>query len=80
MHDLAGDIRWNGKADADVAAAAGEDRGVEPDQFTLKIDQSAARVAGVDRGIGLNVVLEAVRIADARTAGGADDAGGDGMA
>src|SRR5690606_21133068 len=54
--------RANGEADADAAAGARIDRGVDPDDAALHVDQGAARIAGIDRRIGLD---EGLRIADA---------------
>ena len=44
--------------DAERAARARVDRGVDADQMAGAVDQRAARVAGVDRGVGLDEVLE----------------------
>ena len=48
VHDVAGQIHRDGKADALIAAAvAGQNRGVDSDQFAARVDQRAARVAGL---------------------------------
>ena len=47
-------IAWNGKADADAAAARREDRGVDPDKLAAEVQQRAAGIAAVNRGVGLN--------------------------
>ena len=79
FHDLQGEVDRYRKADADIAAAARKDSGIDADQLAAQIHQRAAGVAGIDRGVGLNEVLIA---ADVQTAAaqGADDAGGDGLA
>src|SRR6202030_3101797 len=65
-------------ADADVAAAAGENGGVDANQLATKVHQGAAGITRVDGRIRLDEILVAVRI-DSRAGQAADDAGGDGM-
>jgi hypothetical protein len=71
----------NGEADADVASAARQNRGVHTHQFAAEIDERAAGVAGIDRRIGLNEVLVHIAAAgiDACAAECADDAGRHGV-
>src|SRR5581483_4372960 len=78
VHHAVGHVHRNCEADADVAAAAGEDGRVDADQLASQIDESAAGVAWIDRRIGLNEVLVPVGI-DARAGQAADDSGGDRM-
>ncbi len=77
-HDRLGDVHGNGEADADVAAAVAEDRGIDADQLAPQVDERTTRVAGVDRGVGLDEILVAVRI-DAAAPECAHDAGGHGV-
>src|SRR5690606_15400704 len=90
LDELRGDSP--GKIDRDREAVPREearrarDRGVDPDDVALEVDERPARVAGVDRRVGLDEVLERRgpdlsvhrRAEDPdRAADGADDAGGD---
>ena len=68
----------DGEADADVAAARRDDRGVHADDLALQVDRGAARVAAVDRRIDLQVVLVGVLAGSASARG--DDAEGRGLA
>ena len=54
----------NGKADAGVLAHAGEDHGVDADDFAVPVHQRAAGVAGIDGGVGLDGFVDggAVRL------------------
>ena len=79
VHDVAGEVGGDGEADALVAAGAAEDGGVDADEAALNIHERAAGVAGVDGGVGLDEVF-VVFDAEVAAAGGADDAGGDGLA
>ncbi len=60
LDDLVGggldDLRGNGEARAGEGAAAGDDEGVDADQFAMRIHQRSAGVAGVDGGVGLDEV------------------------
>ena len=47
----------DGEADADVAAGAAEDRGVDADDLAAQVQQRATRVARIDGGVGLNEVV-----------------------
>src|SRR3546814_20233312 len=49
----------DGEADADIAAAAAQDRRIDADQLALRVDQGAAGIAGIDGGVGLDEVLVA---------------------
>src|SRR5580658_9702207 len=60
VHDAVRHVHRDGEADADVAAAARQNRGVDADQLAAQIDQRAAGVARIDRGVGLDEVLVAV--------------------
>ena len=60
--DLADHVARNREADADVAARAGQDRGVDTEQLAVDVDERAARVAGIDRRVRLNEVLEALDV------------------
>src|SRR5262245_26024900 len=55
--DLLRQVDRDGEPDADVAAAAAEDRGVDPDGFTTCIQKRSARVARVDGRVGLDEVV-----------------------
>ena len=44
--------------------------GVEPNQFTIDVDQRSAAIAGINRRIGLNEYQGAVGIRLARDGGG----------
>src|SRR5258708_3368762 len=79
LHDAAGHADRHGEADPDIAAAGGEDRGVDPDHLAVEVDQWPARVAGIDRGVGLDEILVAFD-AEPAAAEGADDPRGDGLA
>ncbi len=72
LHDRPGHVGGNREADALITTGAGEDRGVDPDQLALHVDQRTARVARVDRGVGLDEVL-VVGDADVGPALGRDD-------
>ena len=48
----------DGEADARIAAAGAQDRGIDPDEPTGRVQQRAAGVAGIDEGAGLEEVLE----------------------
>ena len=48
LHDAARQIDRNGESNALIAAAAADDKGVEPDQTPFGVHQCATRVAGVD--------------------------------
>ncbi len=76
LDDLGGD----GEARACEGAAAGDDEGVDADQFAMRVDQRAAGVAGVDGGVGLDEVagLAAVFGVGVGPIKRADDAAGDG--
>jgi hypothetical protein len=78
LHQPRYHIGGNGETDADITAAGGDNRGVDPDQFTAQVDQRSAGVAGVDRSIGLDEILITLN-AQARAAQGADDPGGHGL-
>ncbi len=62
-------IAWNGKADADAAAARREDRGVDPDKLAVEVQQRAAGVAAVNRGVGLNEILQPFKVQAAAAKG-----------
>jgi hypothetical protein len=55
--DLVREVDRDREADADVAAAAAEDRGVDADDLALRVEQRAARVARIDGGVGLDEVV-----------------------
>src|SRR5262249_56580174 len=76
-HQLLGRVDRDGEADADVAAALAEDRGVDADDVAVLVEQGAARVAGIDRRVGLDEVVVGP-LADGATLR-ADDARGDGV-
>ena len=69
VHDAVSHVDRDSEADADVAAAAREDGGVDADQLASQIDERAAGVARIDRGVGLDEILVAVRI-DSRSGTG----------
>ncbi len=78
VHHAVGHVHRNREPDADVAAAAREDGGVDADELTAQIHQGTAGVARVDGGVGLDEVLVAVRI-DAGAGQAADDSGCNGV-
>jgi len=59
-------------AEAISAAARGEDRRVDTDEFAAQIHECAARVAWIDRGIGLDQLAEPAA-ADTTALDSADD-------
>src|SRR5260221_10743713 len=71
------DIAWNGKAESFVSARLRQDESVDPNHFTVDIDQRPAGITGIDGRIGLNVGHRRVRIDLARD--GRDHAEGDGI-
>jgi len=79
IHDVAGEIRGDGKTNALVAAGAAVDGGVDADEPALHVHQRAAGIARVDGRIGLDEVLVFFD-AEVAPARGADNAGGDGLA
>ena len=52
--DAARPIDWNGKAK--TGTWPGTDQGVDPDHFTLRVQQRTTGITRVDRGIGLNQI------------------------
>ena len=58
--DLPNHVAGDGEADADVAASRTHDRGIDPDEMTVDVDQRSARVSGVYCRIGLDEVLVAL--------------------
>ena len=56
------DLRGNGEAGAGKRAAAGDDEGVDADQFAVGVHERAAGVAGIDGRIGLDEVAGLARI------------------
>ena len=58
-HDRPGHVDRDGEADA---VAVGGDRGVDPDDVAVGVEQRAAGVAGVDRGVGLDQVGERLEL------------------
>ena len=60
LEHVARERNRDGETDALRAAALGENRAVDPDQVSARVDQCAAGVAGVDRRIGLDEVFEPV--------------------
>ena len=77
-HDLAGQVDGNGEPDAHVSAGPAGDGGVDADDLAAHVDERSAGVAGVDGGVGLEEGF-VIGDADARAAGGADDAARDGL-
>ncbi len=70
--------RRDGKADA---LRRQDDRRVDADHLSPRVDQRAAGVARIERGVRLqDVVEQAPRAGPHRAAEAADDAGGDGVA
>ena len=59
LHNAAGHVDGNGKADADVATTARQDRGVDTDEFTPQVDQGTAGVTRINGGIGLDKIFKA---------------------
>ena len=54
---LLGEVDRDGEADADVAAAAAEDRGIDADHLAAEVEQRTAGVARIDGGVGLDEVV-----------------------
>ena len=75
--DGADDVGRGGKAHAFVAAALGEDEGVNTDEAAFGVDEGSAAVAGIDGGVGLDV--DHGVIGSDLAGDGADDAHGDGV-
>ena len=73
VHHAVGHVHRDREADADVAATARQDRGVDADELTLEIHERAPGGAGIDGGIRLDEILEAIRV-DAGAGKTADDA------
>ena len=71
--DASNQVAGDREPDALVAAALGEDRGVDADQLGAAVNQCATGVAGVDRRIGLDEVF-VQRDAHVRAAERAHDA------
>jgi hypothetical protein len=71
-------IGGNGETDAVGTAGAAEYCGVDADQTTVHVDQSAAGIAGIDRGIGLDEGAE-IRHADAVAGKCGNNAAGHGL-
>src|SRR5579859_74027 len=58
VHHPASHVDGNGESDALIAPTTpSQNRGVDSDQLTSRIDQRATGVARVDRGVGLNEVF-----------------------
>ncbi len=55
------------------------DRGVDPNQRALGVDQRPPGVSGVDRGIGLQKAVKGLLPGVDRTVGGRNHAGGHGI-
>src|SRR5262249_58449745 len=62
IHDAARHVHGDGEADADIAAAAREDRGIDPDQLAVQVDERAAGIARIDGSVGLDEVVVAVGV------------------
>ena len=77
VHDVLGEIARHGEPDALIAAGLAEDRRVDPDELSTRVDQRAAGISLIDRGVGLNEVL--VHACLPGCARRADDAEGDGL-
>src|SRR5262249_13776332 len=75
IHHAVRHVDRDGESDADVAAAARENGGVDADQLAPEIDERAPRVAGGDGGVRLDEVLVPIGI-DARAGEAADDSRG----
>src|SRR5712692_7247956 len=60
LHDAARHGDRHREADADIAAARRQDRGIDADALALQVDQRAARIALVDRRVGLDEILVAL--------------------
>src|SRR5207253_1851191 len=53
VHHVASDVDGNGKTNAlTPARTAADDRGVDPDQCTARVDQRTARVPGINGRVG----------------------------
>src|ERR1051326_711777 len=81
VHDVAGQVDGNRETDTLIAAAlAGENGGVDTDQFAMCVDQGAARVAGVNGGVGLDEIFELLDGTAEAAAGRAHDSHRDRLA
>ena len=79
VHHLPRQIHRHRKADTLVAArTAGQNRGVDADQFAAIVDQRSAGVAGIDGRVGLDEVF-IVFDSQFRATGSADDSHGHGL-
>ena len=67
--------RRHGKTNTLIAAAAGQNSGVDADDLSGHIDKRAAGISGINGRVGLQEALELV-VAHAVAILGADDAGG----
>src|SRR3989339_948091 len=77
VDDIIGNLGGNGEADADVAAGAAVDGGIDPDHLTLEIEERAAGIAGIDGCVGLDeAVIGAVAQGSTLAA---DNPGGNGL-
>src|SRR5262249_7379139 len=72
LHDESGHVGGNGKADAEISSSRTEDRGVDSNQFTARVNQRAPGISGIDGRIGLNEVLFVFN-SETAAACGADD-------
>ena len=79
LHHLEYQVNRDSEADTQVAAGLAVDGGVNADDFTTGVNQRATGVSRIDRGIGLNKVLIGIEPHPV-SAGGADNALGDGLA
>ena len=81
-HEIVGNVLCgvdgNGEADAGGGAAGGVNRGVDANDFAVRIDERAAGIAAVDGGVGLDGFVNESGLAGLHGASdGADYAGGE---
>src|SRR6266852_486549 len=77
VRDAFGAIDGNGEADAGGGATRRVNRGVDADDFAVRIDERPSGIAAIDGGVGLNGFVDESGLAGLHgSADGADYAGG----
>src|SRR6202040_2385034 len=78
VRNALGAVDGNGEADACGGAARRVNRGVDADDFAVRIDERAAGIAAVDGGVSLNGFINESGLTGLHGASeGADNAGGE---
>src|SRR4029453_19001883 len=73
VHDVTGEVARDREANSLIAARLTEDRCIDSDQFSARVNQRPARVAWIDCRVGLNEVFVGGEPLLEPTAGGADN-------